>query len=162
MVITMFRFVYRELGSDGLDAVRALWEKLNAHHAQMSAHFGDQLRLCTFDTRKLKLLSKADGGKIWVDLVTSSSDEAEVAYCISTVSADGVGEIDSIFVEQQLRGQGIGTELMRRALARLDSMRVTSKIVSVMYENEKTLMFYQRFGFHPRTILLQEGGDDAA
>jgi len=155
-------FVFREVGADGIDAVRALWEKLNLHHARMSPRFGGQLRLRTFDARKQKLLAKADAGKLWVVVVGDGSDGANVAYCICTVSTDGTGEIDSIFVEEHWRGQGIGTELMRRALAWLDSLGATLKIVSVMSGNDEALAFYQHFGFHPRTIVLQESRDSAA
>ena len=45
---------------------------------------------------------------------------------------------------------------MQRALAWLDRMGVTSKIVSVRPENDEAVAFYRRFDFHPRTILLQE------
>jgi ribosomal protein S18 acetylase RimI-like enzyme len=158
---TTSQFVFREVGADGLDSIRALWEKLNIHHAQMSPRFGGKLRLRTFEARKQKLLAKANAGKLWVVLVASGSDAASVAYCICTVSADGVGEIDSIFVEERLRGRGLGTELMRRASAWLDSMKVTSKIVSVMYENDEALAFYRHFGFYPRTIVLEERRDGA-
>jgi len=156
------QFVFREVGADGIDAVRPLWEKLNIHHARMSPRFGGKLRLRTFEARKQELLTKADGRKLWVELVASGSDEASVAYCICTVSTDVIGEIDSIFVEEHVRGQGVGTELIRRAVAWLDTMRVTSKIVSVMYENDEALAFYQHFGFYPRTILLKESCDGAA
>jgi GNAT superfamily N-acetyltransferase len=159
---TTSQFVFREIGADGIDAVRALWEKLNLHHAQMSPRFGGQLSLRTFVARKQELLAKADAGKLWVMLVASGSDGGSVAYCICTVSADGIGEIDSIFIEEHLRGQGIGTELMRRALAWLDGMRVTSKIVPVMYENDEALAFYRHFGFYPRTMLLQDNCDGQA
>jgi len=159
---TVRQLIYRDVGAEGIDRVRPLWEKLNAHHADLSPRFGSAIRIRIFDARKQKLLAKADAGRLRVDLVSADSDEPSVAYCISTVSTDGVGEIDSIFVEGHLRGQGVGTELMRRALAWLESMRVNSKIVSVMSENEEALAFYRRFGFHPRTILLQESHDHTA
>jgi ribosomal protein S18 acetylase RimI-like enzyme len=155
------QFVFREVGADGIDAVRPLWEKLNAHHARMSPRFGHKLRRRTFEARKQELLAKADAGKLWAVLVASAAGEGSVAYCICTVSADGTGEIDSIFVEEHVRGQGIGTELMQRALAWLDSMNVTSKIVSVMPENDEALAFYRQFGFYPRSLLLQESRDGA-
>jgi ribosomal protein S18 acetylase RimI-like enzyme len=156
------QLIYCDVGAEGIDRVRPLWEKLNAYHADLSPRFGSTLRVRSFDTRKQKLLAKADAGRLRVELVSAESGGPGVAYCISTISTDAVGEIDSIFVEEHLRGQGVGAELMRRALAWLESMRVTSKIVSVMSENEEALAFYRRFGFHPRTILLQESHDDAA
>jgi ribosomal protein S18 acetylase RimI-like enzyme len=159
---TVPQLIYRDVGTEGIDRVRPLWEKLNAHHADLSPRFGSALRVRTFDARKQKLLAKADAGRLRVELVSADSGGPIVAYCISTVSADGIGEVDSIFIEERWRGQGVGTELMRRALAWLESMKVNSKIVSVMSDNEEALAFYRRFSFQPRTILLQESRDDAA
>ena len=150
------QFVYREAGADGFDALKDLWEKLNSHHAQISPRFGSELRLRTFEARKQELIAKGDKGRLGADIVTVGSEETGVAYCISTVSVDGTGEIDSLFVEEHWRGEGIGTELMRRALAWLDRMGATTKVVSVMFENDEALAFYRRFGFHPRTVLMQE------
>ena len=156
------QFFYRDVGTKGIEGVRPLWEKLNAHHADLSPRFGEAMRVRTFDIRKQKLLAKGGADRIRVDLVSVGLDEPAVAYCISTVSDDGVGEIDSIYVKEDLRGQGVGSELMRRALAWLDSKKVAAKIVSVMSDNDEALAFYRRFSFHPRTILLQEIRDDAA
>jgi diamine N-acetyltransferase len=124
-----------------------------------SPRFGDLVRLRTFETRRQTLLAKGDAGGLRVELVTLGADGPKVAYCVSTISAEGVGEIDSIFVEESLRGRGIGAELMRHALAWLDRMQATSKILAVMYENNEALVFYARFGFHPRTVVLQQSGD---
>jgi ribosomal protein S18 acetylase RimI-like enzyme len=156
------KFFYRDVGKEGIEGVRPLWEKLNAHHADLSPRFGEAMRARTFDVRKQKLLAKGGADRIRVDLVSAGLDNPAVAYCISTVSDDGVGEIDSIYVRGDLRGQGLGSELMRRALAWLESKNVAAKIVSVMSDNEEAVAFYRRFSFHPRTILLQETRDDAA
>lgn len=156
------QFIYRDVGPEGIEGVRRLWEKLNAHHADLSPRFGEAIRVRTFDVRKQKLLAKGGTDRIRVDLVSAGLDKPSVAYCISTVSDDAVGEIDSLYVNEDLRGQGVGSELMRRALAWLDSKKVTAKIVSVMSDNDEALAFYRRFNFHPRTILLQESHDDAA
>lgn len=153
---------YCDVAAEDIDAVRSLWEKLNAHHAELSPRFGKALRVRTFDARRQELLAKSGGDRIRVDLASVGSGNPAVAYCITTISDDGVGEIDSIYVEEHLRGQGVGSELMRRALAWLENKKVTAKIVSVMSGNEEALAFYRRFGFHPRTVLLQESRDDAA
>jgi len=159
---TTSQFVYREATAESIDAIRPLWEKLNFHHAQISPRFSTALRLRTFETRKHQLLAKAQAGRLRVELVSVGSDLPSVAYCVSTVSADAVGEIDSLFVEEHLRGQGVGTELVRRAISWLDSMNVRLKVVSVMYQNNEALSFYERFGFHPRTVMLHESHDDDA
>jgi ribosomal protein S18 acetylase RimI-like enzyme len=147
---------YVAVGAAGIDRVRSLWEKLRAHHADLSPRFGEELRVRTFDTRKQQLLAKADAQSICVDLVFEGPADTAVAYCITTVSCEGIAEIDSIYVEEHLRGQGVGSELMRRALAWLSNKQLMTKIVSVMSGNNEALAFYRRFGFYPRTISLQE------
>jgi diamine N-acetyltransferase len=108
------------------------------------------------------ILGKAAAGKLRIELVSIASHGTDMAYCISTVSADGCGEVDSMFVEEHFRRCGVGSELLRRALAWLDSVGASSKVVTVAHGNEGALAFYKRFGFHPRTILLRQRCDNAA
>ncbi|MGH8141154.1 MAG: hypothetical protein ACREU2_01340, partial [Steroidobacteraceae bacterium] len=101
------QLLYRDVGAQGIDGVRPLWEKLRAHHAGLSPRFGEAVRVGTFDVRKRKLLEKGNANGIRVDLVLDILADMRVSYCISTVSDDGVGEIDSIYVEERFRGIGI-------------------------------------------------------
>jgi GNAT superfamily N-acetyltransferase len=151
-------FVYRTLDADGIDAVRPLWEKLRAYHAPLLGERPPFL----FEPRKQGILAKAAAGKLRIELVSVVSHTTDIAYCITTVSADGCGEIDSMFVEEHFRGGVIGSELVRRALAWLDSVGASSKIVTIAHGNERALAFYRRFGFHPFSILLRQGHNNAA
>jgi len=150
-------FVYRTVGADEIDDVRPLWEKLRAYHAPLL----DDKPPFLFEPRKQGILNKAHAGRLRIELVSLSSSGADVAYCISTVSADRCGEIDSIFVEERHRGCGVGSELLRRALAWLDEAGATSKVVTVANGNEGALALYKRLGFHPRKILLQQRHNEA-
>jgi ribosomal protein S18 acetylase RimI-like enzyme len=155
-------FAYRVVGEDSLDAVRPLWEKLRAHHSPLLSRFAGEKPPFIFGPRKQELLAKAEAGKIRIELVSTASDAADIAYCVSTVSAGGRGELDSMFVEECFRGRGIGSELVRHALAWLESVGASSRVVTVAHANEAALAFYKRFGFHPRTILLQRSQDNTA
>lgn len=149
-------FSYRLIGADGIEVVRPLWEKLRTHHSPLLAGFPGATPPFNFAPRKQELLAKAAAGKIRIELVSVAPGAPDIAYCISTVSADGRGEIDSMFVEEPFRGRGIGSELVRQALAWLASAGASSNMVTVAHANEQALAFYQRFGFQPRTILLQQ------
>ncbi|MEP6936139.1 MAG: GNAT family N-acetyltransferase [Nitrospirota bacterium] len=151
-------FVYRTIGPDGIDAIRPLWEKLRAYHAPLL----DERPPFLFEPRKQQILGKAAAGELRIELVKIASCATEVAYCISTVSADGCGEVDSIFVEEPFRGRGIGSELIHHALAWLECTGASTKVVTVAYANEEALAFYERFGFHPRAILLEQRHDPTA
>jgi diamine N-acetyltransferase len=143
---------YRTVDGDGIDAVRPLWEKLRAYHAPLFNESPPFL----FEPRKHGILAKAAPGKLRIELVSSAAAATDIAYCISSVTADGCGEVDSMFVEEQFRGCGVGSELLRRALAWLDSRGARSKVVTVAHANPGALALYRRFGFQPRTVLLQQ------
>jgi diamine N-acetyltransferase len=149
-------FAYRVIGAEGLEAVRPLWEKLRAHHAPLLSKFSGDAPPFNFEPRKQEILGKAAAGKIRVELVSAAPDAVDIAYCVSTVSAGGRGEIDSMFVEERFRCHGIGSQLVGHALEWMDATGASSKVVTVAHANEAALAFYERFGFQPRTILLQQ------
>ena len=79
-----------------------------------------------------------------------------MGYCVSTISAVGTGEIDSLYVSEQFRGQGIGTTLVAEAMAWMDGCGVTTKIVVVAGGNEQACAFYERWGFFVRSTKLEQ------
>jgi GNAT superfamily N-acetyltransferase len=156
------KFAYRVSGAESLDDIRPLWEKLRAHYSPLLSRFGDETPPFIFEPRKQEILGKAAPGKTRIELVSIVSESVDIAYCVSTVSPGGRGEIDSMFVEERCRGRGIGSELVRHALAWMESAEASSKVVTIAYAKEEVLAFYRRFGFHPRTILLQQIHEPAA
>lgn len=148
---------WRVLSGEGLDEIRPLWEKLRAYHAPLFSHFPGEGPPFVFEPRKKGLLAKAAAGRIRVELASRVSDNTNVAYCVSTITADGCGEVDSLFVDECLRSRGIGGQLVRNALAWMDVEGASSKVVNVAHANAAALAFYAQFGFLPRTVLLQLG-----
>jgi ribosomal protein S18 acetylase RimI-like enzyme len=145
------------VSSDGaaIDEVAALWEKIKAHHVASTNHFTTDMAAATFAGRKEHLFRKAAGpGGLRVDRAIDDASGQLVGYCVSSITAQCTGEIDSLFVEASCRGQGIGTELTQRALAWLAERGATSTTIGVAEGNESVLRFYARFGFLPRTIIL--------
>jgi ribosomal protein S18 acetylase RimI-like enzyme len=141
-------------GVELLDMVQPLWEKLNQHHAEISPHFSAKFQSKNFDGRKSALLEKYADGEIRIDIAQSNG--AAIGYLISAVSLKGVGEIESIYVEESFRGQAIGDELMRRALAWLDERNVHTKVIAVAVGNEWAYAFYERYDFFPRVMILKQ------
>ena len=79
-----------------------------------------------------------------------------MAYCITTISPDNEGEIDSIYVEERYRGHGFGDELIKRSLEWMDKKGVKKKTVRVAVGNQDAMSFYERYGFLPRSITLEQ------
>jgi ribosomal protein S18 acetylase RimI-like enzyme len=141
---------YVEKGVDSLDLIRPLWEQLNEHHLVRSPNFKQHYEQMTFEARKRDLQKKDQ-----LRVITAVEDCHIIGYCVCTISAEGDGEIDSIFVEDAYRRSGIGEELMRRALSWLDLGGARKMIVAVAAGNEAAIPFYESFGFVPRMTVLQ-------
>ena len=146
---------YTVLDERGLDIIGQLWKKLNEHHRERSPHHAPHFAGMTFEVRKKHLLEKSHKGAMRVDIAKDVDADKLVGYCVSTVSANRQGEIDSIFIEQDYRGSDIGDSLMKRALKWMDGLSITQRLVEVAAGNEEVFAFYRRYGFYPRSTILR-------
>jgi len=150
----MNNIAYINGGIELLDLIKPLWEKLNNYHRGNSNNFSQNYEGLTFELRKEKFCNK--DLKVNIDLVKDLDRETYIGYCISTINSDLVGEVDSLYLEKECRGQGIGEELMERALIYLNDNNSKKKIIGVAEGNEEVLNFYKKFKFYKRTIILEE------
>jgi ribosomal protein S18 acetylase RimI-like enzyme len=140
-----------------LDTVKPLWEELNIYHCKRSEHFKSHYRAMTFEKRKAAIPNKTvDGGELRVDLAVDEATGKGAGYVVSSISAEKVGEIESVYVNDVYRRMGVGDRLMRSALAWLDQKGAVEKIVEVSVGNEVAWGFYGRFGFKPRKTVLKQ------
>ena len=150
---------YRPTDLREIDLIRPLWEKLNAHHRNNARAFRDLYRTWTFEDRKAYFEKVAGAGDLRLDLAVDPASGQCLGYCVSSFSQDGTGEIESVFVEEPYRSQGIGTNLITRALAWLDLHHPERVRVSVADGNEEAFPFYRKFGFYPRLTVLERKRD---
>lgn len=146
--------VITEAGPERLNDIRPLWEGLNRLHASVSPHFKDDFDGYPFSYRKAYLAGKAGQGRLRIFL--AETDGEPIGYCVASLDNQMQGEIESIFVIERCRGQGLGDALMRAALGWLDANGAASKSVSVVFGNETAHPFYARYGFLPRSTRLQQ------
>lgn len=147
---------YREIDAGAIDLIESLWEKLREHQGARSPHFAQHYANRTWRARKTELLEKARTGALCIDLAKDLDTRKVVAYCVSTVSSKGKGCLESIFVELDYRGNGIGDSLMLRALEWMNNRQAKTVVLEVGVGNEAVIAFYNRYDFYPRTILLQQ------
>ncbi|HEY3379679.1 MAG TPA: GNAT family N-acetyltransferase [Armatimonadota bacterium] len=136
--------------------VQSLWERQRAYHGQLASPFAAEVGARVYADRCAELLAKAQQGHFRVELAQDAATEACIGYCITTVTAQAAGEIDSLFVDEAYRGQGIGDALLQRALVWMDELDVRVKRISVAGGNEAVLGFYQRHGFYARSHVLMQ------
>jgi ribosomal protein S18 acetylase RimI-like enzyme len=151
----MAKIDYLEGDAALLEAVEPLWNKLNQIHASLSPHFAEWFAQRTFAQRRASLCTKTRSA-LRVDLARDTETGQTIGYSVVSIEGDGAGEIDSLYVEPDYRGAGIGDRLMQRGLAWLDGQGVTAKQLGVAAGNEQVLAFYARYGFFPRRIVLQQ------
>ena len=147
------RFV--EGSTELLDKVESLWKKLNKHHQTIATLFQDSISQMTFEQRRAHWLERAKSGLLRIDIALVQDSEGAVGYCVTTIDND-LGEIESIFIDESFRKLGLGGVLMERALNWLDWNDIIKKRLNVAVGNEQVLPFYQKYGFYPRAIILEQ------
>lgn len=139
-----------------LDWIKPLWTRLNTYHRHKSVNFVAYYTRLTFPQRKASLINKALDGLMRVDLVKLKEADPYIAYSVTTISAAHEGEIESIFVDEPYRRMGVGDALMKRSLEWLERHTVKVRRVAVANGNEEAAEFYQRYGFYPKMIILEQ------
>ena len=137
------------VGLNEISIIKSLWEGLNAHHLSMSNKFKDFYTAFTFEDR-IASLKKRDDLVVYV----AQDGTQSIGYCIVSIYG-AIGELDSIFVQPEHRGKGIGTELVTHSLKWLEGQSIETIRVAIAEGNESALGFYRRFGFTERMVLMQ-------
>jgi len=77
-----------------------------------------------------------------------------VGYCIAS-STNGVGEVDSLYINPRFQGASLGLQLTEAALSWLRELGCSQISVAVSVGNEEAIPFYGKFGFKKRFHVLQ-------
>jgi GNAT superfamily N-acetyltransferase len=143
---------FRNIPLGLIDLIRPLWEKLNRLHLADSPHFKEHYKNFRFEER-MKVFLGIDPEKILITAVERGSDI--LGYCVSSVHADGTGEIESLYVEPELRGLGLGARLVADHVAWLKNKGCGKLRVAVACGHESVFPFYEKMGFFPRVTYLE-------
>jgi len=152
---------YRRTDIREIDCIRHLWFLLNEYMSTRTTYFRSHFEQMTFEKRKAYFEQVASAGSLFIDLAFDVRDKDRyVGYCVSSLlmekTGEITGEIESIFVDDSYRSQGIGSALATRALGWLDENGSTRNRVSVSEGNESVWNFYKKFKFYPRMTVLEQ------
>lgn len=139
------------LDKKNLKRVESLWKKLNELHLQESPYFKEHYESFSFSERSKKLLSVPDDDLL-IEIIRN--DQKVCGYCISSI-INKTGEIESLFILEEDRGNGLGEILVERSITWLKSRKCKKIQVSVSYGHESVFGFYKKFGLFPRLTYLQ-------
>jgi ribosomal protein S18 acetylase RimI-like enzyme len=153
----MLSIEYRRTDIREIDGIRPLWLLLNEYMSTQTKNFQSHFEQMTFEKRKAYFEQVASAGSLCIDLAFDVRDrDRYVGYCVSSLSQEKTGEIESIFVDDAYRSQGIGSALVSRALGWLDENGSTRNRVSVSEGNESVWNFYKKFRFYPRMTVIEQ------
>lgn len=107
---------YIELKKNQIDEIKPLWEELNNQHGDLSTHFPERYDKFSFKDRKKDILKKSENRTLKIDIAKDKNTKSYIGYCISSISDELIGEIDSIYLEEKYRSYDIGNEFMERSL----------------------------------------------
>lgn len=141
-------------GLELLPDIKPLWERLNAMNVDRSLHFGERHRNLTFEERMRPVHRKVREGIARVEVVLDG-DGVPIGYCVATIDSEYVGEIDSIYVEEDERYHGLGGDLLDSAIDWMRAFPVQRTFLSVTVGNTDAPRFYERHGFRPRNTLFE-------
>jgi ribosomal protein S18 acetylase RimI-like enzyme len=144
-------YSYKVIGKTEMDMIKPLWEKLNQIHLHDAHHFQDHFRNFTFAARCNKFQDMDDAH---MRIEVALDRDTAVGYCISTIEK-GMGEIDSLFIEEKFRKYGLGGQLVENGVKWLKNNNCAKIMVSVAEGHESVFGFYQKHGFYPRMTYLQ-------
>lgn len=147
---------FKCISAGELDIIKPLWEDLTSHHKDISTHFKEEYREKLFENRKEELLKKSVQGQMLIELVSDCESDCYVGYCISSITDEGQGEIDSIYLKKEYRKLGLGKELVKRALEWMEEQDTGEMQIIVAAGNEELLPFYGSFNFFPKHIILKK------
>ena len=145
-------YKFKEITIDELFLIEGLWIKLNEVHYEDSKFFKEDYATNTFAKRcaKFMIMNSQD---IRIDVIENHESNV-IGYCISTANK-GVGEIESIFIEQDHRQHGLGSLLIDKAIEWLKVSNCNKIILSVADGHESVFDFYMKKGFYPRLTYLE-------
>lgn len=140
---------YKEGSKDFIDNIKPLWEALAKHHQEKSLHFGSFFDHFNFEMRK-PYFEKSENLKI----IIAYKDEEAIGYIVSSVTGKKA-EIESLYIKNDYRGLKIGDEFMSRSLNWIETFDVNKTILGVSVGNDDVFSFYEKYGFYPRTSILE-------
>jgi GNAT superfamily N-acetyltransferase len=132
-----------------ISCIKKLWEKLNKLHYDDSVYFEDNYESFTFEKR-IEKFKHVDSNNIKISLVKDGP--RHLGYCIS-IRNDNDGGIESIYLENEIQGRGIGKKLISDHIKWLKENGCSKIRVAVSFGHEKSVTeFYHSLGFYERLI----------
>jgi ribosomal protein S18 acetylase RimI-like enzyme len=160
----------RRGGPEDLPLLEPLWVSVHHRHAEsmpeLAPYVDDATTWAARRALYAELLAKPD-----TVLLLASAGDALVGYGLAHVmpleetwvadtwvTGPRIGEIESLAVLPEHRGQGLGTELLDRLERELRAQGVTDLVLGLLPGNDAAARLYARRGYRPTWLYLSRFG----
>ena len=141
---------YHTYGKTGLAIIETIWNKNREYHEDNSEYFKSNNRANLFLKRKSVLESLED-----LRVIVVEDENVQIGFCIASYEYER-GTVESLYVEEKYRRQGIRTRLIKDQLKWFEEKECKRISVSTVYGNTVAIAFYKKFDFLPRVIVLEK------
>lgn len=131
---------------DDLEAISALWREFD-HELPPPTHEGPA------DEEK-ELREVADIISSEIAFVAEDDDGRHVGFALAKRRARGFGTLTDLYVNQDARRSGIGTELMRRVVSAFRDLEVEHFDLEVQASNQVARSLYGRWGLRDEVVIM--------
>ena len=142
---------------DDLRAVGQLWHELNDYHHTVGLNFpADDSVVAEWISSFERTLGRFSF--LWVaeqESVVRGFLLGRLKRTPAYLGGVMVGEISDLYVGEDLRGQGIGRQLVDAAIEKFKELNVHSIEVQIMTQNITGLAFWNSLGFQNNVILVR-------
>ncbi len=145
-------FTYKELEESKINVVKNLWNKNRIFHQKNTAYFSMDYANLNFEDRMKNLFSKSKFSKI---TVVENKDKQVIAYCISIIDEASLGEIATLYVEEEYRRMNIGKRLLDLHIGWFQDNNVVNVGVEVLHDNLSAIKLYENVGFRKDTMKMK-------
>lgn len=145
--------IYKSIKFSEVSLIKELWERNRKYHEEISKDFSFLYSDIVFEER-ISGFNSFNEDKIKITIAEDDKDLKVVGYCISTFEHNN-GEIQTIHILKECRGQGIGKTLINNHINWLKYNNCHSISLNVDYANTNTIKFYKSMGFAENIIEMR-------
>lgn len=145
----MNSFHFKEGSSELLNYCGNLWELFISNQAQNAGEMSLGVQEYLHSLRNESLLQKTKDGKLHVQLVYVGKEQEPIGFCITSLTKDRVGEIETLYVVDRYQRNKLGGKLFQNAMAWMETEKAIEQRLVVATGNEKVFNFYAKYGFFP-------------
>ena len=149
-----------ELGREEIDRVAPLFKQLVGFHGEVvegAWPVRDADAAWAIRRRQYEAWLGDGSARMLVAVPAGEPEAAPLGYAVLSVKpsmaswdfGERVGELETLAVDEEARGKGIGTLLIEACRERLRADGISHWAVGVVEANEGATRFYERAGFRP-------------